>query len=85
MRFRFVFQHAGNDLYTGLYGLVALAGEPASSVRPTCPLEFQCDKFITASDALVSIVRVHNPTNQVQTIYVDPPPSTATTCLIRGT
>jgi hypothetical protein len=35
-------------------------------------LEITGDKFITNSDILVSIVRVHNPTNQVQTIFVDP-------------
>jgi len=31
-----------------------------------------CDKFITSSDCLVSLVRAHNPTGSVQTIYVDP-------------
>ena len=30
------------------------------------------DKFITADDILVSVIRVHNPTDRVQTIYVDP-------------
>jgi hypothetical protein len=71
-RFRFVFEHAGDHFYTGLYGVVPIDADPAAGQRPACPLEFSADKFITASDALVSIVRVHNPTGQVHTIYVDP-------------
>ena len=71
-RFRFQFRHAGDRFYTGLYGVRPIrdAGEPMPP--ETCPLEISGDKFITKSDILVSIVRVHNPTSQVQTIYVDP-------------
>jgi hypothetical protein len=71
-RFRLVFEHAGDRFYTGLYGLVTIDGDPAASKPQPCSLEISADKFITASDILVSIVRVHNPTAQVQTIYVDP-------------
>ena len=39
---------------------------------PPSPLQFTADKFITADDILVSVIRVHNPTDRVQTIYVDP-------------
>jgi hypothetical protein len=71
-RFRFVFHHAGSRFYTGLYGVVPV-GEHGTAVElPPSPLEFTCDKFITASDTLVSVVRVHNPTTTAHTIYVDP-------------
>ncbi len=71
-RFRFQFRHAGERFYTGLYGLrpIRETGEP---VPPeTTPLQIIGAKFITKSDILVSILRIHNPTSQVQTIYVDP-------------
>jgi hypothetical protein len=71
-RFRFVFEHAGDHFYTGLYGVVLIDGDPAAAKPRECPLEFSADKFITAADTLVSVVRVHNPTDQAQTIYVDP-------------
>jgi len=71
-RFRFVFQHAGSEFYTGLYGVLPIDEAPAASAPSASPLELTCDKFITPSDTLVSVVRVHNPTRQVQTIYVDP-------------
>ncbi len=45
---------------------------PAASAAPPSPLELVCDKFINDSDTLVTVVRMHNPTRQVQTIYVDP-------------
>ena len=45
---------------------------PAASAVPPSPLELVCDKFINDSDTLVTVVRMHNPTRQVQTIYVDP-------------
>jgi hypothetical protein len=71
-RFRFQFRHAGDRFYTGLYGVRPIrdAGEPV--VPKASPLQISGDKFITKSDILVSVVRVHNPTSQVQTIYVDP-------------
>jgi hypothetical protein len=70
--FRVAFRHAGERFYTGLYGLKPVADDqPEEPVRPS-PLEITCDKFITWSDTLVSIVRVHNPTEQVHTLYVDP-------------
>jgi len=71
-RFRFVFHHAGSTFYTGLYGVVPVGAAAAGSNLPASPLEFQCDKFINPADTLVTVVRVHNPTDQVQTIYVDP-------------
>ena len=71
-RFRFQFRNAGERFYTGLYGVLPIR-EAAQSVPPeACPLQISADKFITKSDVLVSIVRIHNPTDQVQTIYVDP-------------
>jgi len=71
-RFRFVFQHAGGGFSTGLYGVVPVVAGPVAPTPPASPLEFRCDKFINASDTLVTAVRVHNPTERVQTIYVDP-------------
>jgi hypothetical protein len=78
-RFRVVFRHAGEHFYTGLYGLKP-TWEPETNPAPQpSPLEVSCDKFITRSDTLVSILRVHNPTQQVQTIYVDPAVDPGTT------
>jgi hypothetical protein len=71
-RFRFVFHHAGRDFYTGLYGLRPIGRAQAEPARLPLALEFRCDKFITPADTLVSVVRVHNPTDRVQTIYVEP-------------
>ena len=71
-RFRLVFDHAGDHFYTGLYGVVPIAGDPAATNPRPSPLQFSADKFITSSDTLVSVVRAHNPTDQVQTIFVDP-------------
>ncbi len=71
-RFRFVFHHAGDHYYTGLYGVLPINADTAATTRPPNPLQFTCDKFITAGDMLVSIVRVYNPTKEVRTIYVDP-------------
>jgi len=78
-RFRVVFRHAGTRFYTGLYGLKPTWEGEANEPPPPSPLQITCDKFITRSDALVSIVRVHNPTKQVQTIYVDPAVDVGTT------
>jgi hypothetical protein len=68
------FHHAGDRFYTGIYGLKPIFEDDARErehERPV-PLEITCDKFITGSDCLVAVVRVHNPTTSVQTIYVDP-------------
>ncbi len=71
-RFRFKFQHAGERFYTGLYGVRPIGQtDPPGRAEPI-PLQITGDKFITNSDILVSIVRVHNPTDKVQSIYVDP-------------
>jgi len=71
-RFRFVFQHAGSAFYTGLYGVVPIGAARAAPGPSASPLDFRCDKFINPADTLVTVLRVHNPTDQVQTIYVDP-------------
>ncbi len=71
-RFRLVFQHAGERFYTGLYGLKPVGGDRAEANPSPGPLRFSADKFITADDILVSVLRVHNPTATVRTIYVDP-------------
>ena len=71
-RFRFQFQHAGDRFYTGLYGVRPIREADQAGRPEPSPLQITGDKFITNSDILVSIVRVHNPTSQVQTIYVDP-------------
>jgi len=71
-RFRFKFQHAGGQFYTGLYGVRPIRQNDQSSRPEPVQLQITGDKFITKSDILVSIVRVHNPTDQVQSIYVDP-------------
>ncbi len=58
-----------------LHGSVRGAADSRSGragAGETSPLQITADKFITKSDTLVSVVRVHNPTNEVQTIYVDP-------------
>ncbi len=71
--FRFQFQHAGDRFYTGLYGLRADSRRRRAGRRlKSAHSQISADKFITKSDILVSVVRVHNPTDQVQTIYVDP-------------
>ncbi len=56
----------------GLYGLKPIYAGPKDSDPPPSPLRFTADKFITADDILVSVIRVHNPTDRVQTIRVDP-------------
>ena len=71
-RFRLWFHHAGQRFYTGIYGLKPIYGEPKHPDSPSSPLRFTGDKFITADDVLVSVIRVHNPTDRVETIYVDP-------------
>ncbi len=71
-RFRLVFQHAGSRFYTGLYGLKPVGGMDRENAPASSPLNFTADKFITADDVLVSIIRVHNPTDRVQTIEVEP-------------
>jgi hypothetical protein len=71
-RFRFQFQHSGDRFYTGLYGVRPIRQAGAPVLPEVSPLQISADKFITKSDILVSIVRVHNPTSQVQTLYVDP-------------
>ena len=72
-RFRLVFRHAGERFYTGLYGLkpIAEAADRRDPIPPS-PLQFTGDKFITADDVLVSVIRVHNPTDRVQMIHVTP-------------
>jgi hypothetical protein len=71
-RFRLIFHHAGSGFYTGLYGLKPIYERPRDVAPPPSPLQFTGDKFITSDDVLVSVIRVHNPTDRVQTIYVDP-------------
>ncbi len=71
-RFRLVFQHAGERFYTGLYGLKPIDQDTEDASPPPSPLRFTADKFITADDILVSVIRVHNPTDRVQTIHVAP-------------
>jgi hypothetical protein len=78
-RFRLVFQNAGGDDYTGIYGLKPIGEDPKDAVPTSSPLRFTGDKFITADDVLVSVIRVHNPTDRVQTIYVEPIIQPATT------
>ena len=71
-RFRLVFRHAGERFYTGIYGLKPIYQDSKASNPPPSPLRFTADKFITADDVLVSVIRVHNPTDRVQTIRVAP-------------
>lgn len=71
-RFRLVFRHAGQRFYTGVYGVRPIFRDRDDAVPPPTPLRFTADKFITAADILVSVLRVHNPTDAVRTIYVDP-------------
>ncbi len=78
-RFRVLLRHAGTQFYTGLYGLKPVFDSEAKAPPPSSPLEITCDKFITRSDTLVTIVRAHNPTQNVQTIYVDPAVDLGTT------
>ena len=71
-RFRLVLQNAGSDFYAGIYGLKPIDEAQKGGGTPLSPLRFTGDKFITADDLLVSVIRVHNPTDRVQTIYVEP-------------
>jgi hypothetical protein len=72
-KLRLYFQHAGARFYTGLYGFEPVDAPGAvRRVLPPTPLEITADKFITRSDALVSLVKVHNPTNQVQIASMSP-------------
>jgi hypothetical protein len=71
-RFRLFFHHAGRRFYTGLYGLRPIYQDRAEASPPPSPLQFTADKFITSDDILVSVVRVHNPTDRMQTIRVEP-------------
>jgi hypothetical protein len=71
-RFRLEFRNAGDRFYTGLYGLRPSYGDDSPPSGRASSLEITCDKFITSSDCLVSIVRAHNPTQSVQMLYVDP-------------
>jgi hypothetical protein len=71
-RFLLQFHHAGHRDYTGIYGLKPIYHDAQESGLPQSPLQFTADKFITADDVLVSLIRVHNPTDQVQSILVTP-------------
>ncbi len=71
-RFRLAFHHAGTRFYTGLYGLRPIYQDQRTAQPPPSPLHFTADKFITADDILVSIIRVQNPADRVQTIHVAP-------------
>ena len=78
-RFRLVLRNAGSDFYTGIYGLKPINEVQKDAASPSSPLQFTGDKFITADDLLVSVIRVHNPTDRVQTIYAEPIIQPATT------
>jgi hypothetical protein len=69
---RLDFHHAGGRFYTGLYGLKPILQDEKAADPPPSPLRFTADKFITADDILVSVIRVHNPTDRIQTIHVAP-------------
>ncbi len=71
-RLRLRFHHAGERFYTGLYGVRPIDENGRNSRIPSSPLQITADKFITAEDILVSVVRVHNPTDRPQTIQVTP-------------
>ncbi len=71
-RFRFNFLHAGQRFYTGVYGLKPIYEDEKEAEPPPSRLRFTADKFITADDILVSVIRVHNPTDRIQTIHVAP-------------
>ncbi len=71
-RFRLEFRNAADRFYTGIYGLKPIYEDDPPPEGRQSPLEITCDKFITSSDCLVSLVRAHNPTGTTRTIYVDP-------------
>ncbi len=71
-RFRLEFRNAADRFYTGIYGLKPIYADDTPPEGRQAELGITCDKFITASDCLVSLVRVHNPTGTARTIYVDP-------------
>jgi hypothetical protein len=77
-RVRLVFRNAGEGFYTGIYGFEPLEegdgtqySVPSTQSSAT-PLEITANKFITADDTLVTIIRVHNPTKETHMLYVDP-------------
>ncbi len=69
---RLVFQHAGEALYTGLYGFEALDDKGQESAAQPATLQIAGDKFITPDDILVSVVRVKNPTDKAQVVQIVP-------------
>jgi hypothetical protein len=71
-RIRIVFHHAGERFYSGLYGCRPIGSDGLLPPPPPSPLRLSADKFITADDTIVSVVRVHNPTDRVQTVFVAP-------------
>ncbi len=71
-RVRLVFRNAGDNFYTGLYGFEPILTGDRAETGAATPLRITADKFITHDDVLVSVVRVHNPTTEPQSIQVLP-------------
>ncbi len=63
-RFRLDFEHAGSEFYTGIYGIVPIDDTKGQSATNPSELEITCDKFISSSDTLVTVLRMHNPTQR---------------------
>ncbi len=59
-RIRLVFRNAGEDFYTGLYGIEPVVSGSALDKSTSTQLKVRADKFITTDDVLVSAVRVEN-------------------------
>jgi hypothetical protein len=59
-RVRLVFRNRGENYYTGLYGLEPITTQAELSKPITPSLEVSGDKFITADDVLVAVLRLRN-------------------------
>jgi hypothetical protein len=73
-RLRVVFSHAGEEFYTGLYGIEPMGPEGQDPHGPAVELEITGDKFIHADDILVAVLRVKNSSSAPQRLDVIPAP-----------
>jgi hypothetical protein len=71
-RLRLVFRHAGENYYTGLYGIEPVAADGSDANGPPVPFQIAADKWIAPDDILVSVVRVTNAASEPRRIRVVP-------------
>jgi hypothetical protein len=73
-RVRLLLRNAGDSFYTGIYGIELMEENdtPANTQPPDTSLEISADKFITADDILVCVMRIKNTSAEPCTIHVLP-------------